>query len=62
MKRPEYVTDDHLNYLDELRDSAEVNMYGAVPYLADEYPELTYDQATQVWKYWKQSFTMRHPL
>ena len=30
--RPDVVKDEHLKYLDELRDSAKVNMLGARPY------------------------------
>ena len=27
--RPEFVTDEHLLFLDELRESGEINMFGA---------------------------------
>lgn len=39
-KRPEFVTDEHLNYLDELRESGKTNMYGAWRYLEAEFPDV----------------------
>jgi len=33
IERPECVMDEHLDYLDELRDSGITNMFGAWPYL-----------------------------
>ena len=59
--KPEFVTDEMLTYLDELRESGDTNMYGARPYLADEFPELTDKQAGEVLKYWMHSFGERHP-
>lgn len=38
--RPAYLTDDHLEYLDGLRESGATNMFGARPYLMEEFPEL----------------------
>ncbi len=35
-------------YLEELRESGETNMMGAVPYLQRKFPELTYDRARAV--------------
>jgi len=32
-ERPEIVTDEHLDYLDELRESGVTNMFGAGAYL-----------------------------
>lgn len=60
-KRPEFCTDEHLEFLDELRESGETNMFGARPYLlADFGDELTEDQAAQVLIYWMHSFEERH--
>ena len=59
--RPEVVTDEHLDFLDELRDSGITNMYGAGPYLLDEFPELNKDEGSQVLRYWMKSFEDRHP-
>ena len=35
--QPEYVTQEHLEFLDELRESGVTNMYGATSYLVDEF-------------------------
>lgn len=39
----------YFDYLDALRDSGVTNMYGAVPYLQQEFPELSYDHAQAVY-------------
>jgi len=63
-ERPEFVTDAdeclYLGFLDDLRESGETNMYGAVPYLLDEFTELSKDQAGQVLFYWMHTFSERH--
>ncbi len=38
----------YFEYLDCLRDSGVTNMFGAVPYLQQEFPELSYDRAQAV--------------
>lgn len=38
MERPEGLTDDHLEYLDELRESGVTNMFGARPYVTNPRP------------------------
>ena len=39
----------YFDYLDALRESGVTNMYGAVPYLQQEFPELSYDRAQAVY-------------
>lgn len=56
MKRPSFVTDDHLTYLDGLRESGVTNMYGATPYIQSEYPELTKEQTKGLLMYWLKTF------
>jgi hypothetical protein len=56
MDRPVGIENEHLQYLDELRDSGETNMYGAVPYLMSEFPELDKPQARVVLSYWMKTF------
>ena len=58
--KPEIVTDDHLEYLDDLRESGATNMFGAAPYLEDEFA-LSRKDARTVLVYWMESFTERHP-
>ena len=56
MERPEIVTDEHLNYLDALRESGATNMFGASAYLRSEFPELSKSESTKVLSYWMESF------
>ena len=60
MERPEYVTEEHLEFLDDLRDSGVTNMFGATPYIEDEFPDLGDVEAKQVLLYWMDSFSERH--
>lgn len=56
MARPDYVTDGHLKYLDELRESGVTNMYGARSYLIDEFNMEDEEIAGQILIYWMKSF------
>lgn len=68
IKRPAFVTDEHLTFLDELRESGETNMFGAGPYLDEEFPELregkrshrSSDKARAILSYWMDTFEQRH--
>ena len=61
IERPEFVTEEHLEFLDELRESGVTNMYGARPYVQRAFPELEKGQASTVVGYWMRSFGERHP-
>jgi len=68
IERPEIVTEEHLEFLDELRDSGETNMWGAGSYLEEEFPELSDNssfhssqKSLQILQYWMKSFSERHP-
>ena len=37
MKRPNFCTNDHLEFLDALQDRGETNMFGTLPYLEAEF-------------------------
>lgn len=39
----------YFDYSDNLRESGVTNMFGAVPYLQQEFPELSYDRAQAVY-------------
>ena len=64
MERPEFLTDEHLEYLDELRESGDTNMYGATPYLRAEFfmdrEEANAVLAYCVVVYWMRTFSERH--
>ena len=59
-ERPEYLTDEMLTYLDDLRESGDTNMYGAASYLKSEFLELNKSQAGVVLGYWMDTFAERH--
>ena len=48
----------YFDFLSELRESGETNMYGAVPYLLEEFPELNGDRKTagDILEKWMHSF------
>ena len=55
VERPECVTDEHLEYLDRLRESAITNMLGAGEYLESRF-SLDKNTARTVLTYWMNSF------
>ena len=55
MTRPNFVTDEHLIFLDELRESGETNMFGARPYVAEEF-DLDKQIAGEIVTYWMETF------
>lgn len=61
VERPECLTEEHLFYLDRLRESGVTNMFGAVPYLMLQFTDLSEQQANQVLIYWMKTFSDRHP-
>ena len=56
--RPEFVTDEHLRFLDALRESGQTNMFGAAPYIADLF-EIPMQQARNILTYWMRTFGTR---
>ena len=48
------------DYLDALRESGATNMFGAVPYVIEEFGVSKYD-ARDLVKNWMQTFAERHP-
>jgi hypothetical protein len=57
---PEFCTIEMLEYLDDVRESGVTNMYGAAPYVAMEFPELSKSQSRDVLLYWMATFEDRH--
>ena len=60
IERPDSVQDEHLIYLDGLRESGVTNMYGAGPYLVEEFG-LSHNKSHEVLSYWMKTFSERHP-
>jgi hypothetical protein len=54
------IRNEVFEYLDDLRESGETNMFGARPYLMEEFG---FDQreATRWLAEWMQTFSERHP-
>lgn len=61
IEKPDFVKEDHLLFLDDLRESGVTNMYRATPYLMKEFAELNKNQAMKVLIYWMNTFGERHP-
>lgn len=59
MEKPDFVTDEHLEYLDDLRDSGVTNMFGAGAYLRDDF-DMDRKTAGAVLGYWMDTFSERH--
>lgn len=53
--RPKFVTDEHLEYLDELRESGITNMFGGAQYLVEEFG-LEKRTAREILTYWMKTF------
>jgi len=49
-------TQEHFDFLEELRESGITNMFGAGPFLEDEFPELNAQEARTVLGKWMDSF------
>ena len=60
VEKPECLAEEHLLYLDQLRESGVTNMFGAVPFVLLQFPDLSEQQAKQVLIYWMKSFSDRH--
>lgn len=53
------ASEEQLLFLDALRESGETNMFGAGPYLMQEF-FLTRDESHAVLGYWRKTFANRH--
>lgn len=60
IKRPEIVTDEHLEYLDMLKQSGETNMLGAGAYLMMAFERINTEEARTILVYWMESYGERH--
>lgn len=58
---PTFITEEHLLYLDDLRDSGVTNMFGAAPYLEREFG-IPVHEARNILSYWMQTYAERHSL
>ena len=58
IEQPECVTEDMLFWLDDIRDSGLINMFGAAPYVRKEF-NLSKRDARAVLSYWMKTFGER---
>ncbi len=56
LEKPSFIKKEHLILLNALEESAALNMFISVPYLLENDPELSADQAQQVLIYWLKSY------
>ena len=55
MIRKPFIKDEHLEYLDELRESGDTNMWGASPFLELKFG-MTQAESNDVLIYWMSTF------
>jgi hypothetical protein len=55
VERPGFCDDEHLDYLDHLRESGITNMFGAGSYLMDEF-DIGRADAHKILSYWMATF------
>lgn len=55
MDRPDYVNDEHLEFLDNLRETGVTNMFGAGRYIEVKFG-IDKDTAGNILGYWMDSF------
>lgn len=60
IERPKIVKEEHLNFLDALRESGSTNMFGASPYIMKAF-NLSKNDSMEILSYWMQTFSERHP-
>ena len=58
--RPDFVTDEMLEYLDDLRESGVTNMGGAAPYVAAAF-DLGRSESLAELTYWMRTLGERQP-
>ena len=59
LEKPDIVTEEHLIYLDELRESGVTNMFGAGPYIKQVFG-VNQKESHKILSYWMSSFGERH--
>lgn len=59
-ERPEGLDDEHLEFLDGLRETGVTNMFGAAPFLEQAF-DIDIKTARAYLTYWMRTFGERHP-
>ena len=55
-EKPEKLLGEHMEYLNDLRDSGVTNMFGSASYLKEEFPDLSKQEARAIVSYWMYNF------
>jgi hypothetical protein len=55
------IKKEYLIYLDNLKESGIVNMFGAADYLRRAYPKLGIHEASAILVHWMKTYSERHP-
>tara|TARA_R110002020_G_scaffold94655_2_gene227529 strand:- start:1298 stop:1528 length:231 start_codon:yes stop_codon:yes gene_type:complete len=58
-KIPDALKPEHLTFLDDLRESGVVNMFGAIPYLTAHDEDLGRGDAIKILQHWMDTFSER---
>ena len=53
--------EEYYEFLDNLRESGVTNMFGARPYLMEEFIGLSIVEANEILTSWMKTFSIRHP-
>jgi RNA polymerase sigma factor (sigma-70 family) len=59
-ERPDYLKEEHLEYLDRLRENTKINMFDTIPYIIKEFPDLSREKAQVILCYWMMTYQERH--
>jgi hypothetical protein len=59
-ERPKFLKQEHLEYLDQLRENNKINMFDAIPYLKNAFPYLLRREAQEILRYWMITFRESH--
>ncbi len=54
-ERADFIGEDHLLYLDDLRESGQTNMFGAPAYVEQEF-DVTEEESRVITQYWMDTF------
>lgn len=60
LERPKFIKDEHLIFLDKLRESGITNMFGASPYVQKMFGT-SKKHSIEILSYWMKTFEERHP-
>ena len=55
VEKADFIEEEHLLYLDDLRDSGETNMHGAPAYVEQEF-DVTEEESRVITQYWMDTF------